>query len=210
MDTLPNEPQTPVPSEAHSQKKIVIIVVLALIFIASIFVGKMFLQKGGVDYPAIPGTPSGQENEEAQPGTTAGKPSLTLKVDSTKVQIGTPFTVIVSLDKVPVKATDIYLMYDASLFKASDVKQGSAFKEMIQKPSITETGDEGLLIYSASVGLENAKEVGMGDVFSFTMTPLKKGTGKISFEIDESRKTNASRGGINDLGKADPLTITVE
>ncbi len=176
----------------HPQKKLKVLGIIALIFAVSIGAGLYFAGKSGLS--------KAPKNDTV--ATAEGTSQLSIAPESLTVAKGATTKVNVKLDGTGSQATDIVITFDPKLVELSDVVNGDVFPDILR----SEIGN-GQVIVSAAVDPNTPTDVKTGTVFSFTLKGLTAGNAVLGFEKD---LTITATNGVNTLGSAEPVTVTVE
>ncbi len=176
----------------HPQKKLKILAIIAAIFAVSIGAGLYFAGKSGLS--KAPKT----ETVVTEEGTS----QLSIAPESLSVAAGATTKVNVKIGNTGSQATDIVITFDPKLVEMSEVVNGDVFPDILR----SEIGD-GQVIVSAAVDPNSPTDVKTGTVFSFTLKGLVAGSAVLGFEKD---LTITATNGVNTLGSAEPVTVTVE
>jgi hypothetical protein len=183
----------------HPNKKLTIFALIILVFIASIVFGIMINKRGS----KVANTPS--ETEKTSTGQVKqGETALKMMVDPSSMAVNGTAKVTVMLENTAVQATDIAVNYDPTMFTATDIINGTVYDDILRSNIDTTKGQ---VLVNAAVSAGNPQDLRTGDVFSFTLKALKSGSGKLEFDQD---LTITAKNGINTLGLAEPITITVK
>lgn len=186
--------------DLHPNRKLAIFGIILFFFVISIVVGIMMARRNSQVVDTTDEQGQTQQAGEVKQGETA----LKLMVEPATPSVGDTVKVTVSLENTAVQATDIAINYDPKLFTASDIVNGTAY-DSILKSNIDVA--KGQVLVNSSVSASNPQDLRTGDVFSFTLKTLKAGSGKLEFDQD---LTITAKNGINTLGLAEPVSITVK
>ncbi len=189
MNTLQNDVQQF--NQLHPHRKLATFGIILFVFVLSVVIGVYYSKK--------------QSSQTAQPtkmeeSTTST--SLALAPSEEIVQVGKTFTVSVLLNGQPVQATDIVINFDKTMFKASNILNGKVYDNLIRQ-DIT----DGQVSVTGAVQATANPEMKTGEVFTFTMEALKKGTSELSFD---KNLTITAKNGVNTLSGAQNISIQVE
>lgn len=185
----------------HPNRKLAVFGVILFLFVISIVVGIMMARRNS----QVADTATGEQGQTQQTGEVKqGETALKLMVEPAAPSVGDTVRVTVSLSNTAVQATDIAVNYDPKMFTASDIVNGTVY-DSILKSNIDVA--KGQVLVNSSVSASNPQDLRTGDVFSFTLKTLKAGSGKLEFDQD---LTITAKNGINTLGLAEPVSITVK
>lgn len=184
----------------HPNKKLAIFGLLLLVFIVAIGFGIMLNKKSS----STTGQPAQTEEGTASGQVKQGETVLKMMVDPSDLAVNGKAKVTVTLENTAVQASDIAINYDPKMFKASDIINGTVYDDILRSNIDTTNGQ---ILVNAAVSAANPQDLRTGEVFSFTLTALQAGNGNLEFDQD---LTITAKNGINTLGLAEPVTVTVK
>ncbi|KXK08812.1 MAG: Cohesin domain protein [Microgenomates bacterium OLB22] len=185
-----------------SQRKATIILLIGLLFIASVVVGSLLT--GGskkVDEQPTTGTDATTQ-PETRPST-----ALALVPNEATLKIGASQKIEVTLSRIPVAAADIVLSFDPAVFDVSGVTNGTVFSNVIVNKVDTTAGE---IKFSASVSPSKKDDLKEGTVFSFTVKAKKEAASSaLDFVKREKDGTITALNGENTLGVTNGALLKV-
>ena len=174
---------------SQPNKNIALIGIVFFVFAVSLIMGLLFAQKSGSNLE--------KTTEEAQEGTT----QLMIKPQVSTLKPGESTQVSVDLTGTPSQAIDVIITFDATLVKVSDIVNGTIFPDILRNEV-----KESELVVSAAVDPNNPSNLKAGTVFTFTVTALEAGSATLEFNKDITITAN---NGVNTLGSAEPVALTI-
>ncbi|OGK15392.1 hypothetical protein A3H80_01550 [Candidatus Roizmanbacteria bacterium RIFCSPLOWO2_02_FULL_37_19] len=177
----------------NPNRKLAILGIFLFVFVSAILIG-VYLSKGKTSLPSLQEGTTQQTQE-------ADKTTLSMTSSATEVAVGDTVTVTVALAQTPVQAVDLVVNFDPTMFKASNVVNGTVYDDILR----SEVKD-GQVVVSATVSPSDPTNLKTGDVFTFTLQALKAGKGVLEFD---PKLTITAKNGVNTLGTAGGATITV-
>ncbi|KXK11199.1 MAG: hypothetical protein UZ22_OP11002000403 [Microgenomates bacterium OLB23] len=175
----------------HPQKKLKVLAIIAAIFIASV--------AGGLYFSTKSNTPSTTTKDSEAPKGTS---QLIMQPETLSITKGQTIKVSVMVKDTGSQATDIAIGYDPKLVEVSNIVNGDVFPDMLRSEIVNNQ-----IIVSAAVDPNNPNDIKTGTVFSFMLKGLTTGEATLTFDKDI---TIAATNGVNTLGSAEPVTITVK
>ncbi len=177
----------------HPQKKLKALSIIAVIFALSVgagiyFAGKSGQQQAPTDTPVV----------ETKEGTS----QLSIVPETQTVAVNGSTKVQVRVSGTGSQATDVVVTYDPKLVAISDIVNGDVFPDILR----SDIADNKIVV-SAAVDPNNPSDIKTGTVFSFTLKGIAAGSAMFSFDKD---LTITATNGVNTLGSAESVTITVQ
>lgn len=182
-------------NQLDSRKKFTIIGIIAVLFVASVFVGSMINKKSD--------DTAQKTTEETTSDQGAAQSVLAIMPKEATLAVGKTQTFEVTLSQTPVAAVDIVVSYDPSVLQLSNVKNGTAFPSVIQNKFDGKT-----LVFSSSVAATKKDATSSGKVLTFDVTAKKKATSTL-LEFVQGETITAVNGE-NTLGTATGAMIKVQ
>ncbi len=189
MNTLQNDVQQF--NQLHPHRKLATFGIILFVFVLSVVIGVYYSKKQ-----------SAQTDTTTTQSESNSTTSLALAPSAEMTKVGETFTVSVLLNGQPVQATDIVITFDKTMFKASNILNGKVFDNLIRQ-DIT----PGMISVTGAVQATANPEMKTGEVFTFTMEALKKGTSELKFD---KNLTITAKNGVNTLSNAQNISIQVD
>lgn len=178
-------------NQLHPHRKLAIFSIILFVFVVSVAVG-VYYSKRTEDSKKV--------TTESEVNPTAST-ILSLIASEEVVKVGDTFTVTVLLSGKPAQAADIAVAFDSSMFAASNIVNGKVYNSLFRQNIA-----DGMVTVSGNVEPVAQPEMKTGELVTFTLKALKKGTSEVS--IDRA-KTVTAVNGADTLSKVENITIEV-
>lgn len=183
--------------DLDSNRKLLVMVMFILLLGFGFFLGS---QTGNPNNPI--GTNISFTNQQPAP---TSKPMTNIMVipSATTGTVGQAIPVSVKISGSMVQAADVSLSYDPTMVTVSNVTEGTALPQILRNQPT-----RGKIAVSAAVDLKKPFPATTdGDIFIFTVTPIKSGTAQLTIDTKETILANS---GVNILGTIQNASITVK
>lgn len=176
----------------HPQKKLKVLSIIAVIFALSVGLGIYFAGKSGLQ----------KAPSDTTTKSTEGTSQLSIIPETQTLSKNASMKVQVRVEGTGSQATDVVITYDPKLVAISDVVNGDVFPDILR----SEIGANQVVV-SAAVDPNNPSDVKTGTLFTFMLKGVSAGSATLQFDKD---LTITATNGVNTLGSANPVTITVK
>lgn len=179
-------------NQLHPHRKLAIFSIILFVFVVSVAVGVYYSRRSSSPKETMSDTQSDPTSSTI----------ISLIPSEEVVKVGDTFTVTVLLSGKPAQASDIFVNFDSSMFSASQIVNGKVYANLFRQDI-----KDGVVSVSGAVEPVAQPDMKTGELVTFTLKALKKGTSDIT--IDKS-KTLTAVNGANTLSKVENITIEVE
>ncbi len=179
-------------NQLHPHRKLAIFSIILFVFVVSVAVGVYYSKS----------TSAPKESATDSQTDPTSSTILSLIPSEEVLKVGDTFTITVLLSGKPAQASDVFVNFDPAMFSASQVVNGKVYASLFRQDI-----KDGVVSASGAVEPVAQPEMRTGELFTFTLKALKKGTSDIT--LDKS-KTLTAVNGANTLSKVENITIKVE